>query len=171
MSAVQARQEEARRKRRKKKRSGSSLMSACFQGKIWSTERFVTHCEKMKELVDSCAVINIDNGGWVTEYSVLFLCRWPGSEEFLPGRFNWIAVRVVRSTTRMHSLSRIYRIAIYWIVLLINVYIFEKFLIGWSRDSIYIPVKDRMYIVLIQLLPLSYRIVQKSTERKEKKRK
>lgn len=36
MSAVQARQEEARRKRRKKKRSGSSLMSACFQGKIWS---------------------------------------------------------------------------------------------------------------------------------------
>lgn len=34
MSAVQARQEEARRKRRKKKRSGSSLMSACFQGKI-----------------------------------------------------------------------------------------------------------------------------------------
>lgn len=34
----------------------------------------MTHCERTKELVDSCAAINIDNGGWVTEYSVLFSC-------------------------------------------------------------------------------------------------
>lgn len=75
-------------------------------------ERFATHCEKMKELVDSCSVINIDNGGWVTEYSVLFLCRWPSSEEFLPGRFNRIASTLFGQRQRTHSLTRIYRVAI-----------------------------------------------------------
>jgi hypothetical protein len=36
LSSVQQRKEEARRKRRKKKRTGSSLVSSCFQGMVWS---------------------------------------------------------------------------------------------------------------------------------------
>lgn len=31
----------------------------------------MTHCEKIKELVDSCVVINIDNGGWVGNWNIL----------------------------------------------------------------------------------------------------
>lgn len=42
------------------------------------------------------------------------------------------------------------------IILLINVYIFEEFFIDRSGDSIYIPIKNRTYIVLIQLLGSIY---------------